>query len=102
MFNSKEKVAFTDYVDKWQNEQTPLKDRILEAGFSAFWKNITTSDLADTGFFVVRTIIPGMQPLDCDHRWRYLGGQRVATIARSRGKPCFSVNNYNSLPHPFP
>lgn len=65
--------------------------------------DITTSDVADAGFFVVRVLIPGMQPLDIDFRHRYLGGNRLYTVPqilgyRNRGTKEKELTTY---PHPF-
>lgn len=63
---------------------------LLAAGFDVLTVDVTTEDVARAGFVVVRSIVPGLQPLDNDHRYRYLGGPRVAGV------------DPNPDPHPFP
>jgi ribosomal protein S12 methylthiotransferase accessory factor len=50
----------------------------------------TTADILDIGFRVVRVLIPGLQPLDHNHAYPHLGGERLGT------------DPLNLLPHPFP
>jgi ribosomal protein S12 methylthiotransferase accessory factor len=50
----------------------------------------TTADILDIGFRVVRVLIPGLQPLDHNHAYPHLGGERLGT------------EPVNLLPHPFP
>lgn len=66
--------------------------------------DLTTPDIHEAGFKVVRTIIPGMEPLDVNHALRYLGGKRLYQLPFQLGildKPNteFTLNKY---PHPFP
>ncbi|HEX6148362.1 YcaO-like family protein, partial [Nocardioides sp.] len=63
---------------------------LLAADFDVLTVDVTTEDVARAGLVVVRSIVPGLQPLDNDHRYRYLGGRRV------------SVTEPNPDPHPFP
>ncbi len=66
--------------------------------------DLTTVDIDDVGFKVVRTIIPKMQPLDLDHAYPYLGGNRLYEVPFKLGlvsKP-LQENEVNPDPHPFP
>ena len=85
-------VRFSDLVER-ERAKTPvaLHHQVAAAGFQIIWVEVTTPDVADFDFRVVRTIIPGMQPLDNDHRYRYLGGRRLPLAAE-----------LNPDPHPFP
>lgn len=71
----------------------PLLERLAGAAFEVVYVDITTDDVADAGLRVVRTVIPGTQPLDNDHRYRYLGGRRLRDVPADR---------LNPDPHPFP
>lgn len=64
--------------------------RLTRAGFEPLHVDVTTPDISDCGLSVVKVLIPGMQPLDLDHRHLHLGGHRL-----DRG-----VVNWQ--PHPFP
>jgi ribosomal protein S12 methylthiotransferase accessory factor len=79
----------------------PLLERLAEAGLDAIWVEVTTPDVQDVGIHVVRTIVPGLQPLDNDHRYRYLGGRRLLSVPRRLGYP-IDLDQLNPDPHPFP
>lgn len=93
-----------DALLKREQDRPPvvLKDRLAAAGLEAIWVDVTTPDVLDFGFRVVRTTIPGMQPLDNDHRYRHLGGRRLLSIPTSLGYPDLTPETLNSDPHPFP
>lgn len=78
-----------------------LVERLTARGLEAFWIDVTTPDVRECGFRVVRTIIPTMQPLDNDHRFRYLGGARLRQVAAARGRD-LEREGINPDPHPFP
>ncbi|MCH9680231.1 MAG: YcaO-like family protein [Deltaproteobacteria bacterium] len=82
-------------------ERAPLEERLASAGLEAFWVDVTTDDLRSCGFHVTRAIVPGMQPLDNDHRFRYLGGDRLHTVPSKLGHPV-APGQFNPDPHPFP
>ena len=63
---------------------------LAQTGFEPLYVDITTPDISDCGLSVVKVLIPGMQPLDIDHRHLHLGGHRLDT----------GVVNWQ--PHPFP
>lgn len=79
-----------------------LADRLWRASYEPIWCDVTTRDVRGFGLSVVRTIIPGMQPLDNDHRFRHLGGGRLLSVPRRLGTPVGSLGELNEDPHPFP
>ncbi len=96
-------VRFDKLAATAQDETRPsLRDRLSAAGFEVAWVDVTTPDVAEFGFRVVRSIVPGMQPLDNDHRYRYLGGCRLLTVPPRLGYPALTPDELNSDPHPFP
>ncbi len=66
--------------------------------------DLTTEDIDDAGFKVVRSIIPGMQPLDNNHGRRYLGGRRLYDVPVNLGllSESLTEKKLNPHPHPFP
>lgn len=64
--------------------------RLARAGFEPLHVDITTPDISDCGLSVVKVLVPGMQPLDLDHRHLHLGGHRL------------DQGVVNWQPHPFP
>jgi ribosomal protein S12 methylthiotransferase accessory factor len=79
-----------------------VEARLAAAGYEAVWIDVTTPDVRDFGFRVVRTIVPGMQPLDNDHRYRHLGGKRLLSVPSTLGYPIYTHEDLNTEPHPFP
>ena len=76
---------------------------MAKAGYDAFAVDLTTIDVDDLGFKVVRVVIPGFQPLDINHNHRHLGGHRLQQIADRFGRTeCPLHEMLNPLPHPFP
>jgi ribosomal protein S12 methylthiotransferase accessory factor len=84
------------------NWTEPVGAVLAGAGFDAYSVDVTTPDIVDFGFHVVRTIIPGLQPLDNDHRHRYLGGRRLYDVPARYGRTGLTIAALNPAPHPFP
>lgn len=80
-----------------------LVARLHERNLEAIVVDLTTLDIDDVGFKVVRGMVPGMQPLDIDHRYRHLGGRRLyeppSRLAVDEDRMGSDLNPY---PHPFP
>jgi len=77
---------------------------IASQGLDVIVVDITTPDIADTGLHVVRTIIPGTQPLDVQFGYPYLGGKRLYEVPRILGYRHEDTREeeINLDPHPFP
>lgn len=63
--------------------------------------DVTTADIRKLGFKVVKLIIPNLQPLYLDERYRYLGGGRLYKVPQIMGYGKGSKNMLNDIPHPF-
>ena len=59
--------------------------------------DLTTPDVDEVGYKVVRSVVPGLQPLDDDHTCRHLGGARLYQWSRAAEE-----SELNPDPHPFP
>jgi ribosomal protein S12 methylthiotransferase accessory factor len=66
--------------------------------------DLTTPEIAEVGFAVAKVLIPGSQPLDFDHDFRYLGGTRLYKVPQLLGyRPRETrEDELNPDPHPFP
>jgi ribosomal protein S12 methylthiotransferase accessory factor len=65
--------------------------------------DLTTPDVADLGFSVIRAIIPGFHPLHLDYRLRALGGRRLWEVPQQLGYPGITPETGdNPQPHPYP
>jgi ribosomal protein S12 methylthiotransferase accessory factor len=75
------------------------------AGYEVIVTDITTPEIAEVGFSVVRVIVPGLVPLHGDHRRPFLGVRRVHEPPFSPGTQLArrgSGTELNPFPHPFP
>ena len=71
-----------------RNESTGDPERILckfsrrlrARGLDVLVVDLTTPDVRELGFRVVRVLIPGLQPLHGDHRYPFLGGTRWSEV----------------------
>lgn len=94
--------TFQECVETLTGAPRDMRARLMDAGLEAIWIDVTTPDVAECGFRVVRTVVPGMQPLDNDHHRRYLGGARLRTVPERLGYGPRTLESFNPEPHPFP
>jgi ribosomal protein S12 methylthiotransferase accessory factor len=75
---------------------------LAAAGLEVIVADLTTPDVADLGFKVVKVLIPGMYPIDFGH-WHHLGGRRLyETPVRLGYRAASGPHELNLFPHPFP
>jgi len=81
-----------------------LVELLRERNLEAHVVDLTTVDINDVGFKVVRVVIPGMQPLDLEHTCPHLGGKRLYEVPVNLGfvKEPLKENELNPDPHPCP
>lgn len=75
-----------------------------ERGLDVLVVDLTTSDVRELGLHVVRVFVPGLQPLHGDHRYPFLGGNRLHQVPVRLGlreEPADETDLFG-LPHPFP
>lgn len=79
-------------------------DALSAKGHDVIVVDVTTSDMAEVGFHVVRVLVPGLHPLDMDHNYRYLGGKRLYQVPVTMGYSdrMRTQAELNPVPHPFP
>lgn len=77
-------------------------DLLERAGREVIVVDVTSPDIADIGFHVVRVLIPGLVPLHGNHRWPYLGVDRLHELPRRLGWAETEGRALNPRPHPFP
>lgn len=78
--------------------------KLADKGLDVVVVDLTTRDVAEVGFSVVRVIIPGLQPLHGDHQRRFLGGKRLYQVPRILGytKQDTTEDELYPWPHPCP
>jgi ribosomal protein S12 methylthiotransferase accessory factor len=92
-------------VNNSSSEISSLISILTKSGLKVFSKDLTTADIDKLGYKVVRVFIPGLQMLHGDHRYPFLGNQRLykvpiknGTLSNPRDESFFRA----VLPHPFP
>jgi len=80
-----------------------LVARLAAKGHRTIVVDCTAPLLRELGLFAVKVLIPGLQPLNCGHRLRPLGGERVVTVAQRMGLADRrqDLSDLNAWPHPF-
>jgi ribosomal protein S12 methylthiotransferase accessory factor len=77
--------------------------KIASKGYEIMVVELTTPDVRECGYSVVKMLIPQMQPMEGDHSHRFLGGTRLFEVPRKLGyaiEPGLEV--VNPYPHPYP
>ena len=105
---SGQQIAIQDIKNRYDenmvgNIQT-LVDKLNEKDLNVVVKDLTTVDVDEAGFKVVRAVVPGMQPLDINHARRYLGGTRLYEVPCQMGLKSqpLAEEDLNPYPHMFP
>ena len=78
--------------------------RLAQQDLEVIVVELTTPDVAELGFRVVKVLIPGMQPLDFGLEYLHLGGRRIYEVPRRLGYRSRNTEpqELNLFPHPFP
>lgn len=78
-------------------------DALVNAGCRVLYADLTTPDVADYGFRVVRTIATGLQPMHFGHGEERLGGRRLFEVPHTLGhaEGVRGEGDLNPCPHPL-
>ena len=89
--------------DVKENIETCLK-RLADLGLEVIAVDITSSDVEELGFKVVKVLIPGLQPIDFGMEFPHIGGKRLyeAPVRMGYRKHIPAPQQLNYYPHPFP
>jgi ribosomal protein S12 methylthiotransferase accessory factor len=98
-----EAVENRSYKEVKANLQICLQ-LIAEKEHDVIALDLTTSDIRELGFRVVKVLIPGFQQLDADYNHRLLGGKRLYEVPQILGFQDYptSIEELNPYPHPYP
>ncbi len=106
---SKEKTVTINDLPNYPHQNSVedckfLVELLRKSNLETHVMNLTTIDINDVGFKVVRVVIPGMQPLDLEHTCPHLGGKRLYEVPKKLGlvKESLKENEMNPNPHPCP
>jgi ribosomal protein S12 methylthiotransferase accessory factor len=84
-----------------ESDLTHLLDRLRRRRMEAIAVDLTTDEARRAGFWVVRVIIPSLQPLSFHYRTRYLGHPRLYEAPQAMGFPVRAEADLNPWPQPF-
>ena len=89
-------------TDPRRNLRTVLK-MLQERNMEVIFVDATTPDIKELGYKVVRVIIPELQPLYLNERYKYLGNERLYKIPKNLGYRDSETREeeLNTIPHPF-
>lgn len=76
---------------------------IKDFGYTAFFVDITTPEIAQAGYCVVKVALPNLQPFYLEERYKYLGGTRLYEVPVKLGytENAKKLEELNNTPHPF-
>lgn len=77
-----------------------MVDKLEKRGYQVYVVDITTDDVRNAGFVVVRVLVPGLQPLYCGLGNEHLDTRRIEKFCTHMGMDLELPLNTN--PHPFP
>jgi ribosomal protein S12 methylthiotransferase accessory factor len=104
---SSEIMLCTDLDAEQRGQELPeeqlayLQKRLSICGFEAFAVDLTSVEAFSAGMRVVRTIVPGLQPLPYRYDTRYLAHPRLYEAPRKMGHRCHLESEINHWPLPF-
>jgi ribosomal protein S12 methylthiotransferase accessory factor len=78
-----------------------LVDRLADHGLDVVVVDLTTDEATRAGLWVVRAVIPGLQPLSFSHRARFLGHARLYDAPVRMGHRSWAEPDLNPWPQPF-
>jgi ribosomal protein S12 methylthiotransferase accessory factor len=78
-------------------------DALVNAGCRVLYADLTTPDVAEYGYSVVRTIATGLQPMHFGHGEERLGGRRLFEVPHALGHAAGVrvEGDLNPCPHPL-
>ena len=80
-----------------------MVERVRSVGERVIVIDLTTDDVSELGFTVVRAVIPGFHPLHVGYGLRALGGSRLWRVPQELGYPGITPESGdNPAPHPYP
>ena len=70
--------------------------------YPVLFKDITTVDIRQLGFFSIKIYVPQLIPLSGTYPLYYYGGNRLFSVPEKMGYTSNDYQNLNTYPHPFP
>lgn len=87
--------------DDDKDELKYILDLFRARDMNVYLVDLTTREARAVGMWVIRIIIPALQPLSFQHRARFLGHPRLYDVPRELRSIAFPETNLNPWPQPF-
>lgn len=98
-------VGRQDYSARTPNEEIRgVVDHLAQQGIRTYAADLTSPDVLEARGAVFKVFSPDLQMLDVGYHRRYLGSERLRTVAHALGRRPgpLTPDDLNPLPHPFP
>jgi ribosomal protein S12 methylthiotransferase accessory factor len=107
LFSSKQRLDFNQLPNLATGDARrdfEMIARAIEAtGHRVLLVDVTTPDVRELGFAVMRAIVPGYHPLALGFAYRARGGRRLYEVPQKLGyKGITRESGENPIPHPYP
>jgi ribosomal protein S12 methylthiotransferase accessory factor len=102
---NKDLASMPDYSGNSRNADIETCLAMLEKKkFDVIVVDVTSCDIRQIGFVVLKVLIPGLQPLNGDHNYPFLGGKRLyeMPVLMNYARELTDEASINKDPHPFP
>lgn len=76
--------------------------RMADKGYNVLFKDISTPDVRQLGFFSIKVFIPQLIQLSGGYPFYFSGGKRLYDVPEQLGYPRPEYDDFNKHPHPFP
>ncbi len=90
-----------DTKKKSDNKLEKTLKSLIDNGMNIIYKDITPKVIKNAGFFVIRTLIPELQPLYLNEKYKFLGSKRLYDVPPKLGFTKKNEAGLNKVPHPF-
>lgn len=94
-------IAKVDTEKKSGNKLEKTLRLLIDNGMTIIYKDITPNVIKNAGFFVIRTLIPELQPLYLNEKYKFLGNKRLYNVPLKLGFTKKNESDLNKVPHPF-
>lgn len=98
---SKRKIALKDSKLSSGQQLQRLNSIFEKLDYDVLFKDITLEPFRNLEYFIVKVIVPQMQPLYLDENYKLLGGKRLYEVPEKLGYANKKEEELNSFPHPF-
>jgi ribosomal protein S12 methylthiotransferase accessory factor len=85
-----------------QEEIKHIVRNLKNKNYNVLFKDITTHDIRQLGFFSIKIFIPQLLQLAGAYPFYFLGGKRLYSVPKEMGYQSNDYHHLNKYPHPFP